>query len=177
MSFDVTTPGLIELETHADERGWFMELHNQRNHLMSSTVFSQDNVSFSRRWTLRGLHYQLPPNAQGKLIWVARGTAFDAVVDVRRSSHTFGQWWSYTLDESTPSQLWVPPGFAHGFLAMSDSVLMVYKVTAGHAPSSERSIRWDDPSIGIDWPLDGVDPMLSSKDRAAPTLEQADVFD
>jgi dTDP-4-dehydrorhamnose 3,5-epimerase len=177
LSSDFASPRLLDLAKHEDDRGWFMELHNRSSHPLAEADFPQDNVSLSHRWTLRGLHYQLPPDAQGKLIWIARGSVFDAVVDVRKSSEAFGHWWGYTLDDSTPSQLWIPPGFAHGFLALDEPTVVVYKVTAPHAPSSERSIRWDDPAIGIEWPLDGREPIVSDRDRSAPTLEQAEVFD
>jgi dTDP-4-dehydrorhamnose 3,5-epimerase len=169
-------PLLIELSRHEDERGHLTEYHSPRNHPLSDVIFVQDNVSWSHQWVLRGLHYQLPPYEQGKLIWATRGTVFDVVVDVRHTSPHFGRWQGYTLDDTKVTQLWVPPGFAHGFLALTEPAVLHYKVTAPYSPETDRSIRWDDPRIEIDWPLAGHAPIVSEKDSSAPTLDQAEVF-
>jgi dTDP-4-dehydrorhamnose 3,5-epimerase len=173
-------PVLIELTPHHDPRGYFVEtFHQERLGAITGPDFAfvQDNVSVSNLWVLRGLHYQLPPHQQGKLVRVAHGAVYDVVVDVRRSSPTFGRWWGRELSDSAFTELWVPPGFAHGFLSLADETQVLYKVTAHHAPSTERVIRWDDVAIGIDWPLHGIVPVLSIRDRDAPTLAEAEVFD
>jgi dTDP-4-dehydrorhamnose 3,5-epimerase len=173
-------PFYMELATFEDERGWFAVTWvgaREADPTESLPGFVQENLSRSRRGVVRGMHYQLPPHAQAKLVRVCRGRAFDAVVDVRRSSATFGRWWGFHLDADTPHHLLVPVGFAHGFLSLQDGTELQYKVTAPYAPDSERSIRWDDPSIGIDWPLGDVVPTLSSKDAAAPPLSAAEVFE
>lgn len=173
-------PRLIELTPSHDARGYLVEtFHQERFRAITGpgVEFVQDNASVSHLWVLRGLHYQLPPSQQGKLVWVAHGAVFDVVVDVRRSSPTFGRWWSRELNDSAFTQLWVPPGFAHGFLSLADETQVLYKVTAHHAPSAERVIRWDDAALGIDWPLHGIVPVLSIRDRDAPTLAEAEVFD
>jgi dTDP-4-dehydrorhamnose 3,5-epimerase len=135
----------------------------------------QDNHSISAKGVLRGLHYQLPPHAQGKLVRVVVGAAFDVAVDIRRSSPTFGKWAGATLSAANRHQLWVPEGFAHGFLALEDGTEFLYKTSNYYASVSERSIRWDDPQIGIEWPVE-VTPLLSPKDSAAPSFEAAEVF-
>lgn len=132
--------------------------------------FVQDNHSRSGRGVLRGLHYQLPPFAQGKLVRVTRGAVFDVAVDIRQSSPTFGQWVGVELTEDNHRQLWVPPGFAHGFMTLTDEVDFLYKTTANYTPSHERSIAWNDPDIGIVWPDIGDAPQLSGKDQVAPAL-------
>jgi dTDP-4-dehydrorhamnose 3,5-epimerase len=126
---------------------------------------------------LRGLHYQLPPHAQGKLVRVTQGSVFDVAVDMRRSSPTFGRWVGTELSGQNHRQLWLPPGMAHGFLVTSDSADFLYKTTDYYAPQAERSVRWDDPAIGIDWPALGAAPTLSSKDAAARPLAEASTFD
>jgi dTDP-4-dehydrorhamnose 3,5-epimerase len=126
---------------------------------------------------LRGLHYQLPPAAQGKLVRATRGAIYDVAVDIRRSSPTFGNWVGYELTEDNFLQLWIPEGFAHGFLTLTDVAEVQYKTTAYYAPDLDRSIRWDDPAIGIEWPLAGTTPIVSAKDAAAPSLAEAEVFD
>lgn len=167
---------ILEPKVFGDERGFFTESFNQRvfDGIVGRHVeFVQDNHSRSLRGVLRGLHYQLPPHAQGKLIRVTRGNVFDVAVDVRRTSPTFGRWVGVDLSESNYRQLWLPPGMAHGFLVTSESADFLYKTTAYYQPASERSIRWDDPDIGIDWPLAGIGvPSLSSKDAAAPALAE-----
>jgi dTDP-4-dehydrorhamnose 3,5-epimerase len=170
---------LIEPRVYKDERGDFFESWNATSFaalIGATTDFVQDNHSTSREGVIRGLHYQLPPYEQGKLVRVARGAAFDVVVDIRQSSPNFGQWVGAVLSDHNRHQIWVPPGFAHGFLALSDGVDILYKTTSYYAPESDRSIRWDDPVIGIDWPLEG-EPNVSDKDRDAPLLADAEVFD
>ena len=162
-----------------DDRGFFFESFNQMvfEDLVGRPVpFVQDNHSRSAQGVLRGLHYQLPPSAQGKLVRVTRGAVFDVAVDIRRSSPTFGGWVGYELSEDNFRQLWVPEGFAHGFLALTDSAEVQYKTTAYYEPDRERSLLWDDPAIGIEWPLDGNAPIVSTKDAAAPDLSDAEVF-
>lgn len=174
--------GLLILEParFEDERGWFMESFNQRvfDEAVGHHVgFVQDNHSRSARGVLRGLHYQLPPHAQGKLVRVARGSAFDVAVDVRRESPSFGRWYGATLDADSARQLWIPPGFAHGFLALEDDTHLLYKTTDYYARRAERTIAWNDSSIAIDWPDLGAAPVLAAKDAAAPLLAQAELFD
>jgi dTDP-4-dehydrorhamnose 3,5-epimerase len=170
---------VVRPQVFGDERGFFMEAWNERalnNALMSPVSFVQDNHSRSVQGVLRGLHYQLDP-AQGKLVRVAVGAVFDVAVDIRRSSPRFGQWVGAELSAANKHQLWIPPGFAHGFLVLSESADVLYKATRYYDPPSDRSILWNDPDIGIDWPLDGVEPLLSDKDRTAMRLAQADLYD
>jgi dTDP-4-dehydrorhamnose 3,5-epimerase len=171
---------LLEPKMFGDERGFFMESFNQRafNEAVGREVaFVQDNHSRSSQGVLRGLHYQMPPHAQGKLVRVVRGRVFDVAVDMRRSSATFGQWVGEELSESNHRQLWIPPGFAHGFLVLSDGADFLYKTTAYYAPESERATRWDDPQLAIRWPDAGVAPQLSGKDAAARSFTDAATFD
>ena len=161
-----------------DERGHFSETWNAAGFeeiVGPGFTFVQDNHSRSRKGVLRGLHYQLPPRPQGKLVRVVRGQVFDVAVDIRRSSSTFGEWIAIVLSEDNNEQLWVPPGFAHGFLALTDTADVMYKVSEFYSPEHDRSLRWDDADVGIDWPLDG-EPVLSEKDAGAPSLREADVF-
>ena len=165
---------LIEPKVFGDARGFFFESFNQKafNEATGTNhAFVQDNHSRSSRGVLRGLHYQIR-QAQGKLVRVARGAVFDVAVDIRRSSPTFGQWVGAELTEDNQHQLWVPPGFAHGFVVLSESADFLYKTTDYYAPQHERSIAWNDPSIGISWPAlaQGQQPLLSAKDSAAPLL-------
>ena len=174
------TPVLIETRPFHDSRGFFVESFNRRE--LEATLghpvdFVQDNHSRSTRGVLRGLHYQLPPAAQGKLVRVTRGTIFDVAVDIRRQSDTFGQWFGYEMTEDDFRQLWIPEGFAHGFLALTNFAEVQYKATDYYAPEQERSIAWDDPEVGIAWPLEGIEPNVSIKDRTAPSLSDAEVFD
>ena len=167
-------PGVLILEPRVfgDARGFFFESFNQRafNEATGLDVqFVQDNHSRSARGVLRGLHYQVAPHAQGKLVRVVRGSVFDVAVDIRRDSPTFGRWIGLELSEDNHRQLWIPPGLAHGFLVTSDSADFLYKTSDFHQPTAERSIRWDDASLGIEWPLSGP-PVLSAKDRDAPGL-------
>ena len=175
-------PGVLIIEPTAilDERGFFMESFNERAFREATgrdDPFVQDNHSRSARGVLRGLHYQLPPHAQGKLVRVVNGTVFDVAVDMRRSSPTFGRWVGVELSEGNHRQLWIPPGFAHGFLVLSESADFLYKTTDYYAPETEGAVRWDDPALGIEWPEAGVAPQLSAKDQAAPLLAQARTFD
>lgn len=170
---------LLTPRRFTDDRGWFAETYNQRavDEALGSTVrFVQDNHSRSAKGVLRGLHYQLPPHAQGKLVRVLRGAVLDVAVDVRRSSPTFGQWVSAELTEENQAQLWIPAGFAHGFLSLADGTEVLYKTTDFWAPAAERSIRWDDPALALPWPSDVV-PRLASKDAAAPGLLGAELFE
>lgn len=172
-------PDVIELEPRVfgDERGFFYESFNQRAFAEATGVelqFVQDNHSRSTRGVLRGLHYQVK-QPQGKLVRVVRGAVFDVAVDLRRSSPTFGRWVASELTEDNRRQLWVPPGFAHGFLVLSESADVLYKTTDYYAPEHERCIRWDDPEIGIDWPA-GMSPRLSERDRRGEAFAAAALF-
>lgn len=180
-------PGVVIVEpaAFADERGWFMESWSaprleaglQALGLTPAGPFVQDNHSCSRAGVLRGLHYQLPPHAQGKLVRVVRGAAWDVAVDIRRGSPGFGRWVGVELSAGNRRQLWVPPGFAHGFVALEDETHFLYKTTELYAKECERSIRWDDPALGIRWPVAGGVPLqLADKDAAAPLLADAEVF-
>ncbi len=175
---------IIEPAVFGDDRGWFMESFNQHRFnaelaklgLPAPRPFVQDNHSCSKKGVLRGLHYQLPPSAQGKLVRVVRGAAFDVAVDIRRGSPTFGQWVGAELSPQNNRQLWVPEGFAHGFVALAEDTHFLYKTTDVYAKDCERAIVWNDPDIGIDWPLDGLVPSLAGKDAQAPRLKDADYF-
>ena len=168
---------LIEPKVFGDERGFFAETWNQRSFdaaVGRETRFVQDNHSRSRRGVLRGLHYQRPPHAQGKLVRAVAGAVFDVAVDVRRESPNFGRWVGCELSATNHRQLWIPPGFAHGFLVLSESADFLYKTTDYYAPPAEGCVRWDDPAIGIAWPALDVAPTLAAKDRDAPPLAQCD---
>jgi dTDP-4-dehydrorhamnose 3,5-epimerase len=169
---------IIEPKVFGDERGFFMETWNERvfREAGIDATFVQDNHSRSVRNTLRGLHYQLPPHAQGKLVRVTVGEVFDVAVDIRKSSPTFGQWVGEYLSAENRRQLWIPPGFAHGFLVTSDVAEFQYKCTSFYAPEYEGCIRWNDAELAIDWPTE-ASPLLSAKDRQAPLLSEAEVFD
>lgn len=170
---------ILEPRVFGDERGFFLESFNQRvfdEAVGRHVEFVQDNHSRSQRGVLRGLHYQLPPHAQGKLVRVVRGSAFDVAVDIRRGSPTFGRWVAATLDAESHRQLWIPPGFAHGFLALEDDTHFLYKTTAFYSRDCERAIRWNDSAIAIDWPLGAAAPVLAAKDAEAPPLSQAELF-
>ena len=173
--------GLLVLEpkVFGDERGFFMESYNERvfrEVTGAAPVFVQDNHSRSAAGVLRGLHYQLEPAGQGKLVRVVQGAVFDVAVDLRRSSPTFGRWYGVELSERNKRQLWIPVGFAHGFYVLSESADFLYKATCTYSPEHERCIAWDDPQIGIEWPLAGREPVLSAKDRAGAALAHAEVF-
>ena len=169
---------LMEPRVFGDERGFFFESFNQQRFneaTGTSFHFVQDNHSRSAKGVLRGLHYQIQ-QPQGKLVRVARGSVFDVAVDLRRSSPHFGQWVGVELSEDNQRQLWVPPGFGHGFVVTSDSADFLYKTTDYYAPAFERCIAWNDPAIGIVWPDIGMAPLLSAKDAAGVVLGDAEVF-
>ncbi|MGK5008316.1 dTDP-4-dehydrorhamnose 3,5-epimerase [Janthinobacterium sp. MDB2-8] len=172
-------PGVLIIEptVFGDDRGFFYESFNQKRFAELTGItrdFVQDNHSKSAKGVLRGLHYQIQ-QAQGKLVRVTAGDVFDVAVDIRKSSPTFGQWVGVVLSAANKRQLWIPEGYAHGFMVTSDSAEFLYKTTDYWAPEFERSILWNDPTIGIDWPIDG-EPLLSGKDKAAALLANADVF-
>jgi len=166
-------PGVlvVEPQVFGDERGFFMESFNGRRYREAGLPerFVQDNLSLSRRGVLRGLHFQ-HPRGQGKLVSVLRGEVFDVAVDVRRGSPTFGRWVGLSLSEENRRQLYIPPGFAHGFVVLSEAALFFYKCTEYYAPECERTVLWSDPEIGIGWPVE--EPVLSEKDRKAPALRE-----
>ena len=169
---------LIKPRLFPDERGYFLETWQQRRFAAAGidAPFVQDNHSHSVRHTLRGLHYQIQ-QPQGKLVRVVQGAAFDVAVDLRRSSPRYGQWVGVELTAENHHMLWVPPGFAHGYLTLSDSVDFLYKCTDFYAPAHERAVRWDDATIGVRWPLPaGVAPRLSPKDEAAPLFGAAESY-
>ncbi|MGA9164396.1 MAG: dTDP-4-dehydrorhamnose 3,5-epimerase [Thiobacillus sp.] len=167
---------LLEPKVFGDARGFFLESWNRQTfaELGLDLDFVQDNHSRSARGVLRGLHYQLN-QPQGKLVRVVSGAVFDVAVDLRKSSPHFGQWVGYELSADNRRMLWIPPGFGHGFLVLSDSADFLYKTTAYYAPQWDRGVRWDDPAIGVQWPLDDA-PTLSAKDQALPLLEDAEVY-
>jgi len=180
-------PLLLTPRLFGDDRGFFFESWNQRSFanalglpLERAPGFLQDNHSGSSRGVLRGLHYQLPPHPQGKLVRCIVGEIFDVAVDIRRSSPTFGQWVGAVLSSENHQQLWVPDGFAHGFLTLSEHVEVLYKTTDFWSQECERAIRWDDPQMAIAWPLNslgGIEPLLAEKDAAAPWLADAQAAD
>lgn len=167
---------LLEPRVFGDDRGFFLESWNATTFaaLGIDAAFVQDNHSRSAKGVLRGLHYQIV-EPQGKLVRVVAGAVFDVAVDIRRSSPNFGRWTGHELSAANKHLLWVPPGFAHGFVTLSETADFLYKCTTLYAPAHERSIAWNDPLIGIDWPLDAP-PLLSGKDAAAPLLADAEVF-
>lgn len=169
---------LIEPRVFGDSRGFFFESYNEKVFTGSTGLavdFVQDNHSKSARGVLRGLHYQIA-QPQGKLVRVVRGAVFDVAVDLRRGSATFGQWVGVELDDHTHRQLWVPPGFAHGFLVLQDGTEFLYKATDYYAPTHERCIAWNDPQLGIEWPAIGTAPSLSAKDAQGVPFARAEVF-
>lgn len=164
---------VIEPKVFGDPRGFFFESFNQQAFNQATGTnfqFVQDNHSRSSRGVLRGLHYQLPPHAQGKLVRVVRGTVWDVAVDIRRGSPTFGQWVGEELSEDNHKQLWIPPGFAHGFCVLSETADFLYKTTDYYNPTFEHGIAWNDPELGIQWPAVGLSWQLSAKDAALPLL-------
>jgi dTDP-4-dehydrorhamnose 3,5-epimerase len=170
---------VIEPKVFGDSRGFFLESFSQRafDQAVGREVrFVQDNHSRSAQGVLRGLHFQLPPHAQGKLVRVTRGSVFDVAVDMRAASPDFGRWVGFELSETNHRQMWIPPGFAHGFLVLSESADFLYKTTDYYAPADEGAVRWDDPELAIDWPAISVPITLSAKDSAAPRLVDAAVF-
>lgn len=169
---------IIRPKVHIDERGFFMESWNKKEFFESigDVDFVQDNFSLSKKGVIRGLHFQLPPYAQSKLVRCVYGSVFDVAVDIRQSSPTFKKWFGIELSSENKYQMWIPEGFAHGFIALSDYAALSYKTTKYWNKSCEASIRWNDPSIGIEWPVvDNI--VLSSKDRCAPYIGQAQLFD
>lgn len=175
-------PGVLVLEPRVfgDERGFFMESFNQQRFDEATGTayrFVQDNHSRSARGVLRGLHYQLPPHAQGKLVRVTQGAVFDVAVDLRRGSAGFGRWMGVELSGENHRQLWIPPGCAHGFLVLSESADFLYKTTGYYAPQAERCLLWNDADLGIDWPDIGRPPLLSAKDAQGRAFAQADTFE
>ena len=168
---------LLEPRVFSDERGFFLEAWNARgfqNETKLDVQFVQDNHSRSARNVLRGLHYQIR-QAQGKLVHVVRGRIFDVAVDLRKSKPTFGQWVAHELSENNHRQLWIPPGFAHGFVVLSEVADVLYKTTDYYDPANERCLIWNDPTVAIAWPLNG-EPVLSPKDRSGLPLAKAEVF-
>ncbi len=176
---ETNLPGVLifEPDVYEDSRGYFLETWNSTRYGAYNLPekFVQDNLSFSHRGVLRGLHYQLSPREQGKLVSVVAGEVFDVAVDTRRSSPTFGHWFGTILSAENKKQLWIPVGFAHGFLVLSESAVFLYKVTEYYSPAHERCIRWDDPHIDIRWPI-GQTPVISPKDMAGASWTHAEVF-
>ena len=171
---DIADVLVIEPKVFGDERGFFLESFNQKafdDAVGQPVRFVQDNHSRSAKGVLRGLHFQRPPHAQGKLVRVTQGSVFDVAVDIRKGSPTFGRWVGIELSGENHRQLWVPPGLAHGFLVLSESADFLYKTTDYYAPQAERSLRWNDPAIGIQWPDAGAPIITSGKDGAAPGLD------
>lgn len=169
---------LIAPKVFGDDRGFFFESFNQKKFeeiTGHAEIFVQDNHSKSTKGVLRGLHYQIQ-HPQGKLVRVVAGTVFDVAVDIRKSSPTFGKWVGEVLSGENKKQMWVPTGFAHGFIVLSESAEFLYKTTDYWYPEFERSIAWNDPALNISWPIDGL-PQLSAKDRQAATLDRAELFD
>ena len=169
---------IIEPKVFADERGFFMESFNQQrfNEIVGREVnFVQDNHSRSSQGVLRGLHYQLAPKAQGKLVRVTDGEVFDVAVDMRKNSPTFGQWTGVILSGENKRQFWIPEGFAHGFYVLSETADFLYKTTNYYSPEHDRSLKWNDQEIGIKWPV-VTPPLVSTKDESAPTLQHSEYF-
>ena len=169
---------LIKPRVFEDDRGFFFESFNRRDWINATGIncdFVQDNHSRSLKGVLRGLHYQLPPAAQGKLIRVLTGEIFDVAVDIRKDSPSFGQWFGCRLSDTNKMQMWVPEGFAHGFLVLSDVAEILYKTTDYYSPEHERCIAWDDDTLCIQWPVTG-EPTLSTKDKSAPELTESETF-
>ena len=184
--FATALPGVLIVEptVFGDDRGWFMESFHEPHWLAALQALSQaaprrfvqDNHSCSQAGVLRGLHYQMPPHAQGKLVRVVKGAAYDVAVDIRRGSPNFGQWIGVELSATDHRQLWIPEGFAHGFLALEDDTHFLYKTTDVYARDCERCIRWDDPQLAISWPSVGsAGPRLAAKDAAAPWFADAEL--
>ncbi len=170
---------LLKPKVFGDERGFFLESWNRDKFrdFGLDLDFIQDNHSRSARHVLRGLHYQSGAAAQGKLVWVTSGTVFDVLVDLRRSSPTFGVWDGYMLSTEAHERIYVPPGCAHGFLVMSEVADFHYKVTAPYNPSADRALRWNDPSLAIEWPLEnGAEPLLSDRDKLAVSFEECEKY-
>jgi dTDP-4-dehydrorhamnose 3,5-epimerase len=172
-TFDIEGPLMLRPARHGDARGYFSEVFRQDRFDAAAgpTVFVQDNHSRSQaRGVIRGLHYQAPPFAQGKLVRVTRGAVYDVAVDVRQGSPSYGRHIGVELSADNWAQLWVPPGFLHGFCTLTEEVEFLYKVTAYYSAEHDGAVAFDDPQIGVDWPLDGREPLVSEKDRKAPRL-------
>lgn len=170
---------LLEPKVFLDDRGFFFESFSNKTFKEATNVdlkFIQDNHSQSKKGVLRGLHYQLPPNPQGKLVRVVAGKIFDVAVDIRKNSPTFGQWVGEFLSADNKKQLWIPPGFAHGFLAMADNTDVIYKVTGNYSKEDERSILWNDPDLAIQWP-EISELCISTKDERGDAFKSADLFE
>lgn len=170
---------ILEPKVFGDERGFFFESYNEQEFKQATgldVTFVQDNHSRSAKGVLRGLHYQLPPHAQGKLVRCVRGAVFDVAVDIRKSSPTFGQWAGVELSEANHRQLWIPPGFAHGFLTLTETADFLYKTTHFYSSSHERCINWNDSALGIRWPALNEQIVLSSKDQLGLAISSADTF-
>ena len=174
---NIPGPLILEPKVFGDERGFFMESWNAAAFAKAGLdlTFVQDNHSRSQKGVLRGMHFQ-NPGPQGKLVRVVRGAVFDAVVDLRRSSPTFGKWTGVTLSAENKRMFWVPEGFAHGFLTLEDDTDFLYKCTTPYAPQHEASLAWNDPTVGIEWPLDGLEPKLSAKDAVGVPLAEVKAF-
>jgi dTDP-4-dehydrorhamnose 3,5-epimerase len=171
---------IIDPVVHGDERGYFIETYRQDKleaFLGFKVDFCQDNESKSAKGVFRGLHYQLPPSAQTKLVRVIKGRVLDVAVDIRKGSPTFGQYVAVELSEENKRQLFVPRGFAHGFVVLEDDTVFAYKVDNYYSPENDRGIAFDDPRIGIEWPFNREEMKLSDKDTKQPLLEEADLFD
>lgn len=174
---------IFEPRVFGDDRGWFMESFNQQlfekalsDRGLEVPNFVQDNHSFSKKGVLRGLHYQLNPHAQGKLVRVVQGSAWDVAVDIRKGSETFGQWVGVELSGENHKQFWIPAGFAHGFIALEDNTQFLYKTTNYYSKECERSILWNDPEIGVEWPIESkLDLLLTEKDTLASSFDNADL--
>ena len=173
---------IITPQVFGDDRGYFFESYNAGKLADTAGItesFVQDNQSRSAKGVLRGLHYQLNPKAQGKLVRVLQGEIFDVAVDIRKDSPTFGQWIGEVISAENKKQIWVPTGFAHGFLTLSDTAEILYKTTDFWSPEHERAIKWDDADLGIEWPLEklgGIAPQLSGKDAEAGSFKDAEYF-
>lgn len=170
---EIPGPLIIEPKVFGDERGFFFESWNEGRFVEAGLdwTFVQDNHSRSAKGVLRGIHFQ-NPNPQGKLVRVVSGAVWDVVVDLRRSSPHYGQWFGLELSAANKKMLWVPPGFGHGFLTLKDGTDFLYKCTSLYEPSAEQSLIWNDPAVGINWPLDGAEPQLSAKDREGAPFDQ-----
>lgn len=174
---NIPGPLIIEPKVFGDERGFFLETWNNAAFAQAglNLQFVQDNHSRSKRGVLRGMHFQ-NPEPQGKLVRVVRGAVYDVAVDLRRSSPTFGKWTGVTLSAENKRLFWVPEGFAHGFLTLEDDTDFLYKCTAPYAPQNEASLAWDDPAVGIEWPLGDIQPQISAKDAAGLSLDKVQAF-
>lgn len=174
---DIVGPLILEPKVFGDARGFFLESWNASSfaEIGLDVAFVQDNHSRSQKGVLRGMHFQNPA-PQGKLVRVVRGAVFDAIVDLRLSSSTFGQWTGVMLSAENKRMFWVPEGFAHGFLTLEDDTDFLYKCTSAYLPQNEHSLAWDDPEVGIEWPLEGIEPKLSAKDATSMPLSRIEAF-